>query len=453
GLSHGWSGGSLVASYVYDLAGQLTSEALDNTAFLWQPAPTLAKTTSYDPASPINALTKVDGVAQVHDGRGNRTGAATRTWRYDSRNMLTGANAPGMAATYGYYPEGGRAWKQVNNVTTLYLELDGVEWGTYDAAGTLKERTIRASGIGGAVVAVHAPAGGLIRLLPNRQGSVIGWLRPDGKLGGAYTYDAYGNSPQAGAAGPQFRYAGMRFDAETGLYHTPNRAYDPQDGRWMQLDPIGIKDGLNRYAYVKNSPAMGVDPTGLVAIAACIPAMPACVGAVVEAGNLAVAGTVAVIGVLSQIAPRTDKINKDSAQGAMAVEGAAETNGVQDNAVFSKPPADAWDPAGAKAPGYPGGMTGYKDPKGGPNWVPNPNGKGNGWESKDGGVWVPTGQGNIAHGGPHWDVQYPDGGYDNVRPPLPEDSETPSSVITTTSKGDTNSNPDKAQQENRRKTR
>ncbi|MFY8093134.1 MAG: RHS repeat-associated core domain-containing protein, partial [Niveispirillum sp.] len=55
----------------------------------------------------------------------------------------------------------------------------------------------------------------------------------------------------------------MRFDAETGLYHTPFRAYDPQDGRWMQLDPAGLVDGLNRYAYVGNSPLMGVDPTGL----------------------------------------------------------------------------------------------------------------------------------------------------------------------------------------------
>ncbi|WP_101749362.1 RHS repeat-associated core domain-containing protein [Niveispirillum lacus] len=223
---------------------------MDNAAFLWQPPATLAKTIAYDPASPINALTKVEGVPQTHDARGNRTGAAGRTWRYDSRNMLVGANAPGMAATYGYYPEGGRAWKQVNGVTTLYLELDGIEWGTYEPNGTLKERTIRASGTGGAVVAIHSPTGGLIRLLPNRQGSVIGWLRPDGKLGGAYTFDAYGNSPQAGAAGPAFRYAGMRLDAETGLYHTPNRAYDPVDGRWMQLDPIGIKDGLNRYAYV-----------------------------------------------------------------------------------------------------------------------------------------------------------------------------------------------------------
>lgn len=179
------SGGSLATSYGYDDAGALINEVLDNNAFRWEPAPTLAKTTTYDPASPINALTAVDGVTQAHDARGNRTGAAGRTWRYDTRNMLVGANAPGMATTYGYYPEDGRAWKQVNGVTTLYLELDGIEWGSYEPNGTLKERTIRASGNGGAVVAVHASAGGLIRLLPNRQGSVIGWLRPDGKLGGA----------------------------------------------------------------------------------------------------------------------------------------------------------------------------------------------------------------------------------------------------------------------------
>jgi hypothetical protein len=49
-------------------------------------------------------------------------------------------------------------------------------------------------------------------------------------------------------------------------------------------------------------------------------------------------------------------------------------------------------------------------------WVPNPNGKGYGWESDDGTVWVPTGQGGFAHGGPHWDVQTPGGGYDNAKP-------------------------------------
>lgn len=52
----------MAVSDAYDDAGGLINEALDNSAFLSQPAPTLAKTIAYDPASPINALTKVDGV-------------------------------------------------------------------------------------------------------------------------------------------------------------------------------------------------------------------------------------------------------------------------------------------------------------------------------------------------------------------------------------------------------
>lgn len=71
-LSHAWSGGSLAASYLYDDASGLINEALDNVAFLWQPPATLTKTIAYDRASPTNALTKVDGVPQTHDARGNR---------------------------------------------------------------------------------------------------------------------------------------------------------------------------------------------------------------------------------------------------------------------------------------------------------------------------------------------------------------------------------------------
>jgi len=59
---------------------------------------------------------------------------------------------------------------------------------------------------------------------------------------------------------------------------------------------------------------------------------------------------------------------------------------------------------------------GFKDPKSGEQWVKNPNGRGSGWLDDKGNVWVPTGQGGSAHGGPHWDVQTPGGGYINVRP-------------------------------------
>jgi hypothetical protein len=48
-----------------------------------------------------------------------------------------------------------------------------------------------------------------------------------------------------------------------------------------------------------------------------------------------------------------------------------------------------------------------------------------GWESDNGNVWVPTGQGGAAHGGSHWDVQVPNsnGDYDNIYPPQPGTSE------------------------------
>ena len=86
------------------------------------------------------------------------------------------------------------------------------------------------------------------------------------------------------------------------------------------------------------------------------------------------------------------------------------------NIVFAKPPSNAYDPNGSKAPGKPSTDDGFCAPKGGDEWVPNPNGKGHGWLDKNGDVWVPTGNGSSAHGGPHWDVQKPGGSYENVYP-------------------------------------
>jgi hypothetical protein len=87
----------------------------------------------------------------------------------------------------------------------------------------------------------------------------------------------------------------------------------------------------------------------------------------------------------------------------------------------NKPPSDAKDPNGAKAPGKPGAAEGFEDPKTGEKWVKGADGRG-GWLDSKGKVWQPTGQGGLAHGGgggmggSHWDVQNPNGTHTNVYP-------------------------------------
>ncbi|MDB2201811.1 polymorphic toxin type 37 domain-containing protein, partial [Mycobacteroides abscessus] len=103
-----------------------------------------------------------------------------------------------------------------------------------------------------------------------------------------------------------------------------------------------------------------------------------------------------------------------TAAGLGAIIGLSIATITGETVVYSnyKPPGDAFDKTGAKAPGQPGTAEGFVPPKAGDRWVPNPSAKGKnrfGWEDADGNVWVPTGPGSPArpgdaHGGPHWDV-------------------------------------------------
>jgi RHS repeat-associated protein len=55
----------------------------------------------------------------------------------------------------------------------------------------------------------------------------------------AYAYDPYGNALQGTAPLTDFNYAGMFYNADSGLYLTQYRAYDPVAARWLSRDPIG----------------------------------------------------------------------------------------------------------------------------------------------------------------------------------------------------------------------
>ncbi|MCU7864314.1 MAG: DUF2235 domain-containing protein [Candidatus Thiodiazotropha sp. (ex Lucinoma borealis)] len=63
------------------------------------------------------------------------------------------------------------------------------------------------------------------------------------------------------------RLPGQYEDRETGRYYNYLRTYHPETGRYLTADPIGLKAGLNRYAYVSADPLHGIDPLGLFLLA------------------------------------------------------------------------------------------------------------------------------------------------------------------------------------------
>jgi len=59
------------------------------------------------------------------------------------------------------------------------------------------------------------------------------------------------------------RGPGQQYDPETGLVYNRARYYDPREGRFWSIDPIGIRGGWNLYRFCLNRPVHYVDPLGL----------------------------------------------------------------------------------------------------------------------------------------------------------------------------------------------
>lgn len=92
---------------------------------------------------------------------------------------------------------------------------------------------------------------------------------PTGAVVWRWQSDAFGNgvANESPSGGTPFvfnqRFPGQQYDTETGLHYNNARYYDPQVGRYITSDPVGLAGGLNTYGYASSTPLARVDPQGL----------------------------------------------------------------------------------------------------------------------------------------------------------------------------------------------
>jgi RHS repeat-associated protein len=260
-LTQGVAGTSadLTRGFTHNLAGQIRTRTSNNTLFDWA-APNVTK--SYV-ANGLNRYTTVAGVNITYDIRGNLIGDGTRTFSYDVENRLLSVG--GSASVTLDYDPLGRLRQTVAAGTTTQFLYDGDRLvAEYNGSGTLVRRYVHGAGIDEPLVWYEGAGLGDRRWLhADERGSVLASTDGAGTAT-AYQYGPYGEPTTW--SGSRFKYTGQIALHEAQLYHYKSRVYDPVLGRFLQTDPVGYKDDVNLYAYVRNDPVNAFDPIGLLCV-------------------------------------------------------------------------------------------------------------------------------------------------------------------------------------------
>lgn len=207
----------------------------------------------------LNQLDKIDQIQTTYDLRGNMISDAKHSYTYSAENLLkTGSGAVSL----DYDPlRRLDSVRSAGGIGTSFL-YDGDDIvAEYDQAGSLLRRYVHGDRQSQPLVWLEGQGAAARRYLHEDElGSVVAVTDDAGTTLGINRYDEFG-SPAAGNVG-RFQYTGQPWIPELGLYYYQSRIYDPQQGRFLQPDPVGYLAGLNLYSYAGANPVNFVDPSG-----------------------------------------------------------------------------------------------------------------------------------------------------------------------------------------------
>jgi RHS repeat-associated protein len=194
------------------------------------------------------------------------TGDGARTFEWDAENRLVAVTKGTHRSEFGYDGFGHRVDIRELDANTSGAWITSVDT-KYVWEGT---QILESRNADGSATLQHYYAQGFVdsdgtNLYYTRDhlGSTRELVDALGAIRARYDYDPYGRVTKiSGDKDSSFLYTGDFWHAQSGLYLTLYREYDPDLARWLNRDQIEEFGGMNLYAYCLGDPINAVDLYG-----------------------------------------------------------------------------------------------------------------------------------------------------------------------------------------------
>lgn len=237
----------IIESFSYDGVGNRTASH-HSTSYSYQP---------------FNKVVSIGADSYSYDNNGNltqkidSTGTWTYTWDYENKlKQVTRPNT--QTISYKYDALGRRVQRTPSSgVSTNYV---------YDGEDVIKDinsdnSTVEyLNGLGVDDKLRQTSSTSTLYFIQDHLGSTRALTDASGNVVENTSYDSFGNG---NSSLTKYGYTGREWEAEANFYYYRNRWYDPQVGRFISEDPVGLDGGINLYAYIDNDPVNDTDPLGL----------------------------------------------------------------------------------------------------------------------------------------------------------------------------------------------
>jgi RHS repeat-associated protein len=268
------------ASYTYDVWGRLkTAATTGSTNFpAWglswtydrfgnrKQQTVTAGTGPSNSVAPSTTTNRITDPGYSYDAAGNMTSDAVNTLVYDGENRITSSAQGSSASAYSYDGNGLRVKKvPASGATTVYLFSGTKVIAEYDNGAAPSSPSREYIYAGSQMVAKIE--GGAAQYYHQDHLSVRAMTDSNGNITLQQSTFPFGENWYQKTGGTKWQFTTYERDPESGNDYAMARYYVNRLGRFNAPDPIAgsIADPqtLNRYAYVRNDPVNGVDPSGL----------------------------------------------------------------------------------------------------------------------------------------------------------------------------------------------